>query len=164
MSESSIRVVVTGPAWMGSGVGSIESALEELFREAEQEIVLTVYSITTGSDLLFEWLEKTLARGVTIKMVVNHLNEQHASAVDKLKRLARQYQHFGLYDFQGNESDLHAKVVVADRKAALVGSSNLSQRGLLGNHELGVFLQGTSARAVASALDRLLASQNVKRN
>ena len=35
MSDTRVSVVVTGTVWMGSGIGSIESALERLFREAE---------------------------------------------------------------------------------------------------------------------------------
>jgi hypothetical protein len=52
---------------MGGGAGSIELAMEKLFREAKQEVLLTVYSMSSGADLLFEWLEIALSRGVETK-------------------------------------------------------------------------------------------------
>src|ERR1044072_1716385 len=154
MSETSADIVVTGTAWMGSGVGSIESALERIFREAEQEIVLTVYSITSGADVLFDWLETTLARGLYIRCIINRFENQHESARIRLRRLAANYPYFHIYVFKSEaEADLHAKAIVADRRIALVGSSNMSRRGFLLNHEIAVLLQGPSAATVAGVID-----------
>lgn len=58
---------------MGACVGSIESALERLFREAKQEIVVAAYAISSGADPLFDWLEAALARGVRARLVINRL-------------------------------------------------------------------------------------------
>ncbi|MCZ7570687.1 MAG: phospholipase D family protein [Ardenticatenaceae bacterium] len=162
MSEIRVSVAVTGIAWMGSGTGSIESALERLFREAEQEIGLTAYTVSSGADLLFDWLEAALARGVQVRLVVNRLDSQPADVATRLKRLATTYSHFHLYDFRcESEADLHAKAIIADRRLALVGSSNLSRRGLLANHELAVLIEGPAAADVARAMDRLFASRYV---
>jgi cardiolipin synthase len=149
-------VVVTGIGWMGGGVGSIESALEQIFREAEQEIIVTAYSITSGADLLFDWMEAALMRGIKIRMVINRKDEQPPGVVNRLRNFARTYPHFHLYNFAADgEADLHAKAIVADRRVALIGSSNLSRRGLLNNHELAVLIQGTAANDVASVIERL---------
>jgi len=86
MSNDKTRVVVTGINWMGSGIGSIESAVDQLFREARDEIVLTVYSISVQGDLIFEWLEIALNRGVETKMIVNRISEQSTDAVNAAER------------------------------------------------------------------------------
>lgn len=164
MSDADVRVVVTGTAWMGGGIGSIESALELLFREAKQEVALTAYSISTGADLLFDWMEAALARGVQINLIINHLDDHPFEVIAKLRRFVATYAHLHLYDFRSaGEADLHAKVIVADRRMALIGSSNLSRRGLLANHEMAVLIQGDAAVSVASTLDRLLKSRDVAR-
>jgi len=163
VSETRASVVVTGTAWMGGGIGSIESALERLFREAEEEIGLTAY-IISSADLLFDWLEAALARGIQVRLVINRLNTQPSDVVVRLRRLASTYPHFYLYDFvPESEADLHAKAVVIDRRIALVGSSNLSRRGLLTNHEIAVVLRGPAAITAATALDRLFTSRYVVR-
>lgn len=160
--KAQTQVVVTGLAWMGSGIGSIESAMERIFREAEQEILITSYAISNATDIVLEWLDAALARGVLIKMVINRINEQPADVVSRLEDLHRTYPHFYLYSFNDEqEFDLHAKVIVADRKMALIGSSNLSRRGLLNNHELALFVEGKPAEQVASAIDKLLLSHSV---
>jgi phosphatidylserine/phosphatidylglycerophosphate/cardiolipin synthase-like enzyme len=172
VSDTRVSVVVTGTVWMGSGIGSIESALERLFREAEQEIALTAYTISSGADLLFEWLETALARGIQVRLIINRLNDQPTDVVSRLHRLAIDYPHFHLYDF-GAEGDadtfaslstsLHAKAIVVDRRLALVGSSNLSRRGMFTNYELGVLVEGPAAADVARAMDILFASQHAVR-
>ena len=60
-------------------------------------------------------------------------------------------------------SDLHAKVIVVDRRKAIIGSSNLSRRGFLTNYELALLLEGSTATTVASVVDKLLASPHVLR-
>jgi phosphatidylserine/phosphatidylglycerophosphate/cardiolipin synthase-like enzyme len=163
MTKIKPYVVVTGLAWMGSGIGSIETALERLFREAAQEILITAYSITGGADLLLEWLETALSRGIQIKMIINKLDNQPYSVILLLHRLAKAYPNFNLHEFISEEGvDLHAKVIVVDRRTALVGSSNMSRRGLLLNHELGVIVQNSVAEDVAHSIDLLLNSHYVR--
>jgi len=164
VTETNVSVVVTGMAWMGSGIGSIESALKRLFREAEHEIALTAYTISSGADLIFDWLEGALTRGVQVRLATNRLNDLPSEVAFQLRRLASDYPHFHLYNFsREDEADLHAKALVVDRRLALIGSSNLSRRGLLTNHEIAILLQGSSASVAASVLDRLFSSQYVVR-
>jgi len=164
MSETHVSVVVTGTAWMGGGIGSIESALERLFREAEQEIALTAYTNSSSADRLLDWLETALTRGVQVRMVINRLNTQPTDVVDRLCHLTNTYPHFHLYDFVSEGgADLHAKAIVADRRLALVGSSNLSRHGLLTNHELAVLVEGPDAADVARAIDLLCTGQHTVR-
>jgi cardiolipin synthase len=158
---SKIRVVVSGLGWMGSGTGSIESAIETLLSEARREILLTAYSIG-NADHIFELLESALARGVRVRMVVNRLSEQHESIQRRLERLRQRYPYFDLWSFEPHEErgDLHAKVLVVDRQHALVGSSNLSYNGMVLNHELAVLIEGKEASDIAAALDTLKLSHN----
>lgn len=108
---------------MGSVIGSIETAIERLFREAREEIALTAYSVTGGADLLLDWMEAALDRGVRVSMVVNRLGGQSPEVGTRLRNLAARYPHFRPFNFAPDDDfDLHAKVIVADRRLALVGS------------------------------------------
>ncbi|HOS79768.1 MAG TPA: phospholipase D-like domain-containing protein [Anaerolineae bacterium] len=152
-------VVVTGLAWMGTGIGSIESALEHLFTSAEQEIALTVYALGTNPEQVTRWLEGALSRGLLVRMIINRSEEQPTVTINRLKELASRYPHFQLFSFEGPEKgELHAKVIVTDRNLALVGSSNLSWHGMIANHELALQVEGKAAAEVASALDKLFHS------
>jgi cardiolipin synthase len=154
--KNNIKVVVTGTEWMGSGVGSIETVMSELFKKAKNEIFISVYSIGTSSDLVFEWIEKALSRGVKIKMIINRLNEQPGQIKEQLKTLLLTFPHFELFEFNSSDGvDLHAKVIVVDHNKALVGSSNLSRRGLISNFEMGLLVEGPAANTVANTLNKL---------
>lgn len=164
MSETRVNVVVTGPSWMGSGIGSIESVLERLFREAEQEITMAVYAVGSGAGQPLDWLEIALARGVQVRFIVNRLYEQPSEMVARLRQLVEAYPHLYLYNFTPEEdADLHAKVIVIDRRLALIGSANLSRRGLLANHELALLVEGSPVADVARAMDYLSSSEYVMR-
>ena len=58
--KNQTSVVVSGLAWMGSGVGSIETSMEKLFREAKNEILITSYAISGAADHFLDWLETSL--------------------------------------------------------------------------------------------------------
>ena len=53
MTDGAARVVVTGLSRIGSSIESIESAIDELFEEATNEVVLAIYVIGTGGDLIY---------------------------------------------------------------------------------------------------------------
>lgn len=164
MKEEAPRIVVTGTAWMGGGIGSIETAIHALFREARREVSLTVYAVSGGADLVLDEIDRTLQRGLLVRLVANRFSDQPADVVARLRGLAAAHPHFELFDFAPDgQTDLHAKVIVADRQVALVGSSNLSRRGLLDNFEMAVYLHGPSAETVASAIDRLITRGRAKR-
>jgi len=158
---SNVQVVVSGLAWMGSGFCSIEAAIQDLLADAQKEILLTAYSIGQAEQI-FELLESALIRGVEVRLVVNCIDEQHHSAQNRLKNLRGKYHHFYLYSFEAcnEQSNLHAKVVVADRQYALVGSSNLSYSGMVVNHELALLVSGEVASQVAKAIDRLMVNEH----
>ncbi|MCD9186332.1 MAG: phospholipase D family protein [Pyrinomonadaceae bacterium] len=161
MKSSDIRIVVTGVDWLGSGIGSIETSLEELIREAKEQIDITAYSVTSGADLLFKWINVALERGIKIRIIVNKPESQPAIIVNKLERLATKYKHFALYYFIGKRSNLHAKMIIADRFAAVVGSSNLSKSGLLLNYEVAAYVKGEPVEQLANTLEKLFNSKNI---
>ncbi len=162
MTQDKTTVMVTGINWMGGGIGSIESGLEQLFQNARDELLLTVYSISTRTDLLFDLLDTSLSRGVHTKVIINSFEKQPRGVKELLRDMATRYPHFLLYDFSGgDESDLHAKVIIADRRVALIGSSNLSWRGMVTNYELAVLVEGNAALVASEALDRLFSDEHI---
>jgi len=157
---SEVQVLVTGLAWMGAGIRSIEMTLDEVLRLAQDEVLIVTYSIGNTSDRILGWLEEVLIRGIQVRMVINRLDTQPADVINALKVLQRDYPHYHLFSFESAEkaADLHAKVVVVDRQVALVGSANISYRGWTTNHELALLVDGAAANDVAAAVDRLLSS------
>ena len=165
MIEDTARVVVTGAAWMGGGVGSLEVALEEIISSAQREILVVTYSISDGADRLLSMIEGKLRDAVRILFVVERLDRQHGRVPARLERMAIAYpDQFILYDFAPDTlASLHAKCVVADGRTALVGSANLSFNGLVQNYELGVVIGGDPAALLARAVYNLCHDPGMRR-
>lgn len=161
-----VQVAVTGTGWIGGGVPSVERVLLEVIRAAKREVMLTAYSITTGSARVLEALEEALATGVRCVLLVDRFLEQPPSVRNTLERLVARYPYIAnIHDWpRGDDAEgVHAKLVVADRAVALVGSANLSGRGLLTAHELAVVIRGPTAESIARLIDQLLQAPFIRR-
>ncbi len=119
-----------------------EAAFRHLFREATEELVLV--SPFIGSEpvevLCEEVSRRNLTTTLTIRCVANfsppHLlsGSVDSSALLKLTTACPRTQVFHL-------GGLHAKVYIADRKAALITSANFTLGGWRRNRELGLRLE-----------------------
>lgn len=161
-----VSLAVTGLGWLGAGLPSVERVLVNLIGQARREVLITAFSLTNGADKVLNMIRQALETGVRCSLLINRFTEQPYEARNRLLRLQADYPRtLILFDFSDpNENTiLHAKAVVADRNAALVGSANLSFNGMVMSHELAVVLKGPSAGKIAQAIDRLLLSQHITR-
>ena len=159
-----LSVVVTGLAWMGHGIRSIDSTIEEMLTEASDEIQIAAYMITEGANDFIQILMACLNRGVRATLILNRFREQPNETQTSMHKLVRQFPHFRLFEFNPKDrmEDLHAKLIVVDRSIALVGSSNLSWKGLILNHELAVLIKGPIAAKIGSLIDILAKDERTK--
>lgn len=154
---SGVYLAGTGLPVVNRFVRSAQSVLEEVVLEAREEILIAAYTISENLKDFFGLLERTAARGVSISIVVNRFESQPDGVRGFLCGLKKKYPHVSLFSYDGR-GELHMKVVVADRKRALVGSANLTWRGLTENIELCVLIEGKPARTVAEVLEAVINS------
>jgi cardiolipin synthase len=160
-----VSLAVTGLAWLGSGIPSVEQEMISLVRGANRELVLCAYSITAGAMTLLREMREVVAQGVTATLIVNGFGRQPADIQGYLKNAAHTFpQRWKLLDFTppNSQSELHAKVLAVDRSVALVGSANLSFHGMVSNHEMAVVLRGPAAEAIVARLDMLAQGTSVR--
>jgi cardiolipin synthase len=152
-----VTIVVTGLAWMGRGIRSIDSTIEEMLTSASDEIQVAAYMITTGAGEFFQLITDRLSRGVRVTLILNRFRNQPMEIQTITAQLVRRFPHFNLLEFHPKDEneDLHAKLLVIDRSKALVGSPNLSWKGLVLNHELAVIVAGPAAARIGSLIDTL---------
>jgi phosphatidylserine/phosphatidylglycerophosphate/cardiolipin synthase-like enzyme len=160
-----VNVVATGLSWLGGGIRSVEQALISLVAEATQEILVTAYSLTSGSGRVMERVTRAASSGIRCVLIINRFSEQRPEARASLEALASRHPtSVTVYDFQDKAAEgLHAKVLVVDRKAAVIGSANLTFHGMTASHELGLVVRGPTAASVASAIDLLTGSSLARR-
>lgn len=152
---SRIYLVATGSNLVGRGIRSIQSVMEEMLLEAEDEIIIAAYTISGNLRDFFQLLWKAAARGVRILMIINHIESQPRDVRKILDDLSSEFPHVRIYDFTDETCSLHMKVVAVDRKKALIGSANLTWKGMVENLELGIVVEGELAETVSRVLEDL---------
>lgn len=160
-----VSLAVTGLAWLGSGTTSVEQEMLSLVQGAHREISLCAYSITTGAMPLLRVIKEVVAEGIMTTFVVNGFSRQSTEVQAYLKDLVQAFpQRCKLLDFvpMDPRAELHAKVLVVDRSAALVGSANLSFHGMVSNHEMAVVVRGPTADWIAARIDMLTQGASVR--
>ena len=159
-----IDIAVTGRTWLGKGVGSIWTMIEDSISAANDEMLVTAYSISENSMELIDLTEKALLKGIRVTLIVNRFDNQSYAVKEKLRRLNNRFREFILKDFspESTSEDLHAKLIVIDHSVALIGSANLTWKGMVVNHELMVRIKGIHACEIGNLVDRLLASDDAK--
>jgi PLD-like domain len=159
-----VSIAVTGLSWLGSGVPSVEQEMNALVRSTRRELCLCAYSMTQGALRLLVEVGEVVSQGASALFVINRFMSQPRDVQVYLEELATAFpERCRLLDFVAPDprSDLHAKILVVDRAAALVGSANLSFHGMVSNHEMAVVVRGPAAELIASRVDMLAAGPAV---
>ena len=155
------ELVASVPAGMQLPPGVRRATAETLIAlvaEAQESIrIAAPYIDPSGLELLSGAIAAATARGVVVEVFMPRDWQPGTDAVRLLRRLVDQTGNPELLHISELLVDVpiaHMKVVVADGRAAYVGSANITGAGLRSrNAELGVLLHGPRVAAVNSVLD-----------
>ncbi len=159
-----IEAVWSGPSSHSVPVRSTAQALVELVSEATGELLLMTYSAKPHPPVI-NALTAARARGVAVAVVVETL--QGAGGAIAGTEPAAAFRHVPGIELwhwpPGARSEsgakMHAKIAVADRRALLVSSANLTHSGVDTNIEAGVLVRGGHApRRAAEHVTHLIAA------
>jgi phosphatidylserine/phosphatidylglycerophosphate/cardiolipin synthase-like enzyme len=150
-----IILLATGERLVGGGVRAFDPVIAGLLETAHREIQIAIYRIDASALPLLDLLEQAAARGVRILILVSALENQPVPVRERLESMSH-WPQVRVVDFRRAAGGLlHAKVVLVDRERVVIGSANLTWGGLVGNHEIGVLIEGAEAWEIGSLLDRL---------
>ena len=150
---SSIKILATGSDFLKEGVRGTGPVIEELMENIDNELHILAYVISEHAEKFLGLIERALESGIKTTLVINNLQKQDTYVRDKLLKWKSKFRYFNLVDFNRKEKTLHAKVVVVDRKKAVLGSANFSWGGMSGNYEIGIFLDGREAWTLSKLVD-----------
>ena len=130
--------LATGEKWIGYGVRSFRSVIDDLISNATNELYLTAYVLTDMS--IVNKLRKALERGVKVEIYLyGDESSIRYEAVNYILNLQREFNYLKIHRIE--TEILHAKVLVADGKKVLSGSANFTFRGMTNNYELGFLVE-----------------------
>jgi len=151
-----VEVLGTGPEILSRGIRAIGPVTEEMIRDAKTEVQMLVYVLTSQAFHILDLVSEAAERGVRVTIVVNARVRENVAVRNRLRSLCESNRQVRILNFRGREgSQLHAKIIVVDRKRALVGSANLSWGGIYGNYEIALLVEGEAAWSLAQVVDAL---------
>jgi len=157
------------PALDNSMFRSLLSDTIDLIQSAEDNLVLISPFLSEGAyDRLRPALRTAAGNGATITLITRYLtygdeyanvefNREFADALaldDELSEVA-------FYEYVDDDAwtTFHAKIVVADRHQAYLGTANLTHKGLEDNLELGVIFRDETVNDLADLVGALRTSR-----
>lgn len=130
--------------------------INRLLRESEGPIHMLVYKIGPSIGL-WKLLENKLDNKHQVTIILS-MKEQLPFVKKRLLNLASKYaDHLYLMNFNNPHGGLlHAKVLVVDRKIAVLGSANFSKGGLANHYEVGMLIKdSTTSWEIANMIEDL---------
>ena len=160
-----VETVWSGPKSHAVPVRSTAEVLVDLVGDAQTELLLMTYSAKPHPPVI-EALTAARERGVRVSVVVETL-QGAGGAIGGSVEPAAAFQavpgvelwHWPPAARSESSAKMHAKVAIADRRALLVSSANLTQSGVKSNMEAGVLVRGgTAPRRAAEHVEQLIAA------
>jgi phosphatidylserine/phosphatidylglycerophosphate/cardiolipin synthase-like enzyme len=146
-----VDLVWTGPVQFSVPARSTIAVTKEIIRGATQNVTIVGYLITPGAKSVFETLAQRMRDGLHTKLVLDDASKQF--------EVLRQIWPGGASlpeIYEDKDQSVHAKLVVADSKDALVTSANLTYYGLRTNLEIGLRVRGKTAFQIESLIHALI--------
>jgi phosphatidylserine/phosphatidylglycerophosphate/cardiolipin synthase-like enzyme len=151
-----VEILGTGSEFMKKGIRGTEPVIEEIIMQASKEIQILAYVFTAKASHILNLVEQAAKRGLKITIIVNDLKAQDQIIKSKLENMEATFPYVNVLNFTDNtKRQLHAKIVVADREKAVIGSANLSWGGMYSNYEIGLLVEGEPAWKIAQLVDSL---------
>jgi phosphatidylserine/phosphatidylglycerophosphate/cardiolipin synthase-like enzyme len=151
------------------GNSSYFEAAKSVIDNAKHAIwIVSPFVEAYGVGRLIEALLAALGRGVSVTIVAHDVGDLTEFSSQALEEFRRESVHMSgplaIYSVEANGRLLvHSKIILSDTDAVIIGSANITRRGLGENLEAGVLLGGGAATQVLQKLQQLVSSSLVRR-
>jgi phosphatidylserine/phosphatidylglycerophosphate/cardiolipin synthase-like enzyme len=152
--------------WRTTDLEPTEHAFHGMVRAAQRRVVvMTPFFDGTGAAWLRELLSYVspgVGRTLILRSLEDNTRKDYPFGFDTispwLKAQGVRVFNYSIPRMEGGRETFHAKAVLCDRRAAYLGSSNMTAASLEHSMEMGVVLEGRAASGVAEVIDAVLAA------
>ena len=160
----------SGAGWSSGRAGDIRNMFFNTLKSenVKRSVQISTFSLGNNNEEVnefFSLIEELLKSERDVSIIVN--DDQKGSCTKtakiRLRELRKRFPSRFSYQLFNSKSKatlgklLHAKLVVVDRKTALVGSANISKGALVSNYEIMLKVSGSVASEISLMLDELSA-------
>lgn len=164
---SALAQKLSAQGWRITDLEPTEHAFHGMVRAAQRRVVvMTPFFDSTGAAWLQELLSFALPnveRILILRSLEDCTRWDYPAGFDAIAPWLRS-QNISVFNYSiprisgGGRETFHAKVVLCDRSAAYLGSSNVNAASLEHSMEMGVVLEGRAAAGVAEVVDAVIAT------
>ena len=151
-------ISASGKDWYNGLAGELSHMFFKTIASAQDSIQISTYSLGKNNpevNEFFDKIEEQLTSERNVNIIVDSENT-YQFARKKMRDLKSRFPNRFTYQiFESESKSLHAKLLVVDRKIALVGSANISKRALVSNYEIMLKVSGRAAADISLMLDNL---------
>lgn len=148
------EVVISGPVTDSVPLRLTSSVITELIRDCQESLLIVSFAAFGVAEVVTE-LERAVRRGVHIDLVLESTTAHGGTLHGTVEASAafqaiREHATFWVWPADRrpvvgtSRAALHAKLLAADERIALIGSANLTDKALAHNLELGVIIRDPS--------------------
>jgi len=137
-----LDVVWTGPESPVTTTRLTSTVVTQLIDSAQEDLLLVSFA-TQAEPSIKAALQRACARGVVLTMLLENPsdNPRYTTRVDPFVRIRARRLSWPAQN-RPRGASIHAKIIVVDRRSALIGSANLTGHALERNLECGILLTG----------------------
>lgn len=163
-SLGEVKEIAVSGDW---GIGDATSSRDLFYRtlrNTKQQAQISTYSLGSDNEEVnefFDIVELLLINQRNITLIVNDDGKKNGScsehAKKKIARLIKKFpgKFIGRYFYSTKNKILHAKIMVVDKKTALIGSANISRGALLSNYEVMIKIGNPASTKLSHMLESL---------
>jgi cardiolipin synthase len=167
-TSPNVEVARTGPEGGRLGLRTTGNVARQIIESARESLLLVGYRVTVDPERtglaarMIEAIMRAAAGGVVVTAILHREPSNFRALMDNWPSYAKAPSLFTWPEKPTDEmAKLHAKVVVADRKDALVTSANLTYHGFEANIELGIRVTGAPASQVEDHFHALIRARQL---
>jgi phosphatidylserine/phosphatidylglycerophosphate/cardiolipin synthase-like enzyme len=152
--------------WRATELDATDNAFRGMMRAARaRAVVMTPFFDSTGATWLKELLSNVypgVERTLILRSLEDSTRKDYPFGFDAISSWLDANDvrvfNYSVPRMDGGRETFHAKAVLCDRRAAYLGSSNVTAASLEHSMEMGVVLEGRAAAGVAEVIDAVLAA------
>ena len=151
------EISASGKDWYNGIAGDMSHMFFKTIASAKSSIQISTFSLGKNNEEVNEFFDKIEDQLESQRDVNIIADSENCSkfARKKMRDLENRFPKFSYQIFESESKSLHAKLLVVDRKTALVGSANISKRALVSNYEIMLKVSGKAAADISLMLDNL---------
>ena len=159
--QTDVELAWTYPGSARPGLRTTGGVAREIVDSSEQSLLVVGYSVTTDSKMAglasqtIVAMARAAERGVVVTAVL-HRKANRAAILEAWREGVPPPSIFTWRALDDEMASVHAKLLVADRRDALVTSANLTYHGFEGNFEMGVRVGGHVAAEIHDRIHELI--------